>query len=1044
MKTAIEQHTALLVIGTGFSAASVTDSRNCSWPELLRSGIEYISSNIPATSNRITDSILNDIEIGVEEDDAEFLLTAAQKITNSMGGTSSQHFSSFLKSTLGILKPDSSKTSLALALQSLNLPMITTNYDTVFEDITGRKSVCWSDVRRSRSALVSTDNDSILHLHGIWNEPESIIITSTDYEKVVNDKNLEALRSSVGLLRTMIFVGFGSGLHDPHLTSLWRWLSDLSTGATHYALCRSGDLAYANSQDGGTPIISVPYGETYTDLTPFVKSLASKKISIVLEKIEDPHTFNRVTQVCRTVLIDRLKDSSAISRKTREEEIQLDDLVVEPILLPVPPEQFSEEKDNEDSDIEVLKPIDEIRQNKILTIVGEEQSGITTTLIWMILKRSEFDGHMPVLIDYSKLSGGNKSVAKSIRKTLRGASAPLSDAQPIPFHRLCVAIDNVNAAINDKLAKIISELSDLEIPFLLLGCRPGVELRIQRDHSSYKSNPKPIYLGQFGITQAKELAQKIDPQQAQPIAARVLSITRKERLSRTPLAIILLISGVANDDGWINTVSNTSFIDAFVDSLLGRGNLRDDMHSQIDSAGYSRVLESIAMKIIEDDSASIDLTSLIVYISELVKSLDWSDSPDIVIRDLITKGLLVNRGTVVRFRQNVYMHIFAARAAVKDREILTKLIARPLYYGAIIRHYAALKRDDEKLVQWAFDQIKPADKNESPMSGLFGLIDPEETNRREKSIEILAERLSLTIDAESGEDCIEDPSEADEKAVIEDIDLQVPIENTFKNFPASNEPLYDPQIFQNDSPFPSSNLEDAPLDMKLAGTITLVSNILRDSELVENPSLKEDLLKSTLSVWGHYIDIINGSPQLRSMIEGIVRVIGDRLEINPERRDIVTNNLVDSWSMYEAYRGIEEELSTIKLRKALERIAENEENMGLMHIMLPAYMLDGMHDAKYWHGRFDSVLLENKNIQAVQIFVRVFVKSSYIASAQNSGLHRSLERFLTNFYMSQAPLKISKKARGRLETRYRQQLRDSWAKARAVESVRQRALEVSR
>ncbi|WP_084845354.1 SIR2 family protein [Prescottella equi] len=1041
IKAAVESRNALLVLGTGFTAASVEDPTNCSWPELLRSGVSYIKENGLGINVRIVDSILNDIAIGCDGD-SEYLLTAAQKLVNAMGGTQSPHFAAYLKATIGRLAPDGSKSTLAEALESLGLPVVTTNYDTVYETLTSRKSVCWPDSRGARTAITSPDADSVFHLHGIWNQPDSVVITGPDYERIVSDANVKALRSSIGMLRTLIFVGFGAGLHDPHFSSLWRWLSSLTSGATHYSLCRSAELEAAGHGNHGTPIISVAYGEDYDDLAPFIASLAPKKKAAGAEDFEDPGVLARVRRVCTTVLLDRLTDNSPIIRHIRDDDRHIDELVVDPILLPVPPEQFAEEREKDGSEIERLDPQHEVRENDTITVVGEEQSGLTTTLIWMALKRSEYDDCIPVLLEYSNLPAGNKPVSNAVRKALRAASAPLKDSQSVPYEKICLVIDNVATSNNDRLTRVVDEISRLKPALVVYGCRPGVELRVQRAYSGSGSDAKPTYLGQFGLRHATELARRIHPEQAPRIAARVLSITRKERLSRTPLAIILLISGVAHDDGWINTVSNTSFIDSFVDSLLGRGKIRDDMHSQIDSAGYSRVLESVAMKMIRDDVALIELTDLIASISELVRTLDWSDSPDIVVRDLIAKGLLVDRSGFVRFRQSVYMHIFAARAAVKDRGILAGLLRRPLYYGAIIRHYAALKRDDEDLVKWAFDLIDKADDIEAIDSGFFGFIGSDEVDRRTSSIERLAEKLSLIgPDEQDGADG-SSAIEASDPGVDAGIDVALSFGPDAG--PASHGSEYDPYesyIVRDGSPFPASNLEDAPIDLKLSGIINLVSNILRDSELVENPNLKENLLKGTLSVWGRYMDIVNGSAELRSMIEELVDVIGSRLPIPSDRKDKIAKNLVDSWSMYEAYRGIGEELSTIKLRRALSRVAHNAENQKHIHVMIPAYLLDSMHDAEFWYGGFDGVLIENRNVTAVQVFVRSFVRTAYIDSQQNSRIFRALENFLVDFYLSHASAKVTNRVRGKLATRYRQSLRESWAKARAVESVDQRAIE---
>ncbi|WP_415394434.1 SIR2 family NAD-dependent protein deacylase (plasmid) [Rhodococcus globerulus] len=1061
IKEAIQQRTALIVLGTGFTAASIDDTTNCSWPGLLRSGLTYIEDNAIQPSDRILRSIAEDIEIG-EHDSSSYLLTAAQKIVSELGGVGSAHFNAFMRHTIGCMNPSPTKNSLAVAIDALEIPIITTNYDQIFEQITNRHSVSWRDVRQARNALTSKGAESVVHLHGIWNDPDSIIITSTDYERILSDTGTEALRQSLGMLRTMVFVGFGAGLHDPHFSSLWSWLSQITSGATHYALCRQDELAGGiESKDHNSSLIFVPYGAEYTDLEPFIRKISPNLgKSRASDSMEDSRVVRKIAETGRISLLDRLTDRAIINRQ-RDDDCPVEELVVEPILLPAPPEQYVQERIKDDT-IGPLVPLDEIREQSSITLVGEEQSGLTTSLIWIAIKKSEQSGSIPIFVEFTKLPSGKNPVSKAVRSALRAMGAPIRDKQPVPFDKICLVIDNTTVNSTSYLSDIIAEVSQLGLALVVYGCRPGVDLRIQREYAASSISPKPAYLGPIGLSHATELARRIDPEQAPRIARRVLAITRKERLSRTPLAIILLIVGVSNDDGWINAVSNTSFVDSFVDSLLGRGRIRDNMHSQIDSAGYSRVLESVAQKLIEDDSASISRIDLIVYLANLVKTLDWSDSPESVVEDLISKGLLVDRDGQVWFRQSVYLHIFAARAAIKDNDLLLSLRARPLYYGQIIRHYAALKRDDKELLQWAYDLIRKVDDFTPPQSGLFAGIDNQEVEENTRTIEKIAEQLDLPAANESAgeiqkgnsENCgaLDSTQEIQASAVSNEVENIDRLEITVPMSSPGNGLLFaldydddDSILVQDVNPFPSTLLEDAPLDMQLTGLITLVSNILRDSELVLDPELKESMLTSTLSAWGRYMDIVNGSDELRQMITNIVDVIGERMNMKISRKETVTSNLIDSWSMHEAYRGISEELSTAKLRKALQRITEKPENHSAIHLMLPAYMLDNMQERAFWNGEFSKHLIENHQVKAVRIFVRVFVRSAYIESEQGSTAYRELEELLVNFYLADIrDGRFSKSVKGKVATKYRQRLRTSWARNKAVGAMTApRALTIS-
>lgn len=465
---------------------------------------------------------------------------------------------------------------------------------------------------------------------------------------------------------------------------------------------------------------------------------------------------------------------------------------------------------------------------------------------------------------------------------------------------------------------MVSELVGLTLELVVLGCRPGSDLRLQTMFEELETSASPIYLGRLGLQHAVELAKRVDPVQAKSVAQRVLSIAHKEGLARTPLSLTLLIIGVVSDSGWINAVSNTSFIDAFVDSLLGRGGFRDDMRLQIDSAGYSRVLEALAKKLIEDDSASISHIDLINFYAKIVSNLDWSDKPEDVIRSLIYKGILVDRDGTVKFRQSAYLHIFAARAARLDPMLVERLKRRPLYYSTIIRNYAALQRSDQGLVEWASDMLSYIETESRQETGMYGRITDAELKANVEDVAKLAE---LGADSqEDAEDVGRLTTVATDGSTEHDRAPESQVLDSGSGAELSDSDPYDAMLDNDREPFPSSDLENAPIDIRMEAQLALVSNILRDSELVENPALKEAVLDRTLRAWGVYMNYVYESPTINAMVNQLAEVIGERLEFSDERSLRFKARLTESWSMFSALVGIGENLATIKLQRALKAL----------------------------------------------------------------------------------------------------------------------------
>ena len=60
-------------------------------------------------------------------------------------------------------------------LVALDLPLVTTNYDDLIENVAGLRSVTWKDPRNVTRS-VRGDDRRVLHLHGHWNEPDSVVL----------------------------------------------------------------------------------------------------------------------------------------------------------------------------------------------------------------------------------------------------------------------------------------------------------------------------------------------------------------------------------------------------------------------------------------------------------------------------------------------------------------------------------------------------------------------------------------------------------------------------------------------------------------------------------------------------------------------------------------------------------------------------------------------------------------------------------------------------------------------------------------------------
>ena len=67
------------------------------------------------------------------------------------------------------------------SLAALDTPLMTTNYDDLIEKVTGLRHVTWNDASNA-ARVVRGEDRRVLHLHGHWEEPESVVLGIRSYE----------------------------------------------------------------------------------------------------------------------------------------------------------------------------------------------------------------------------------------------------------------------------------------------------------------------------------------------------------------------------------------------------------------------------------------------------------------------------------------------------------------------------------------------------------------------------------------------------------------------------------------------------------------------------------------------------------------------------------------------------------------------------------------------------------------------------------------------------------------------------------------------
>ena len=130
----------------------------------------------------------------------------------------------------------------------------------------------WNDPRNA-AKILRGDDRRILHLHGHWKDPDSVVLGIRSYEALLGDVYIQEAMRALGMTKSFLFVGCGDeGLADPNFGNFLAWLKEIEAAADvehrHYRLARRKDRVQPQGK-----VFPLVYGEEYSDLPAFLARL---------------------------------------------------------------------------------------------------------------------------------------------------------------------------------------------------------------------------------------------------------------------------------------------------------------------------------------------------------------------------------------------------------------------------------------------------------------------------------------------------------------------------------------------------------------------------------------------------------------------------------------------------------------------------------------------------------------------------------------------------------------------------------------------------
>ena len=275
LKDDIAAGRVVVIAGTGVSVVAsgnpkIAGHHVATWTGLLGHGIAHCTDR-----GTITPEVANHLTAQLRLGETDLLITAAETVSQRLRGQSPGVFRGWLKDSIGQLTVQNR--ALIDALQALGGLIATLNYDTLIEQATDRRAITWQQADAVTDVLRNTTQDAVLHLHGVYTEPESVVLGLASYLQVRDDAHASTVLRSLAQGRTLLFVGCGDTVSDPNFARLIQWakaaLDDVAPH--HFLLCRQSERrAFQDKLRQARWLQPLAYGDDYADLLPFLQSLA--------------------------------------------------------------------------------------------------------------------------------------------------------------------------------------------------------------------------------------------------------------------------------------------------------------------------------------------------------------------------------------------------------------------------------------------------------------------------------------------------------------------------------------------------------------------------------------------------------------------------------------------------------------------------------------------------------------------------------------------------------------------------------------------------
>ncbi len=292
LRDAVREGLAVVVVGSGITFGA-TRAATARWDGLLEDGIAWCDKRVPGLPDGWAEVQGRVLALG-RGGDLDSLLSVAETVRTKLEAKSAEFdrkdaddlpFFKWLEAAVGRFRYanlQAERRGALDALAGLPCPLSTTNYDGLLRQATGRPVLTWRHPQASNEAvrLLREPQSAVLHLHGHWRDPGSVVLGIRDYQELRDHRKMQAFQQAAGATRSFVFVGCGGTVHDSNLGALLRWLRDHFSQGRHYLVVTDGDLDDTPERPSlyrelfDSVLEPVSCGPSWSELPGFLEGLA--------------------------------------------------------------------------------------------------------------------------------------------------------------------------------------------------------------------------------------------------------------------------------------------------------------------------------------------------------------------------------------------------------------------------------------------------------------------------------------------------------------------------------------------------------------------------------------------------------------------------------------------------------------------------------------------------------------------------------------------------------------------------------------------------